>query len=120
MKVKTFYPILCALETDGAIKELEVFDFEVKHDVENINDGRNENVVLKDENGNRADVIKVSQGSTFVAIRANVENFEEAYAELVSKGFIDLFPGGVDSKSAKSTMLRSPSGFMYLICEHKK
>jgi hypothetical protein len=51
----------------------------------------------------------------------NVDNFEEAYNFLKSKGFVN--PRGdntVDTKSNKSAMLRSPSGFAFDLCQHIK
>ena len=70
---------------------------------------------------------KISEVENFSApqdmtlIRMNVDDFEEAYNFLKSKGFVN--PRGdntVDTKTNKSAMLRSPSGFAFDLCQHIK
>ena len=52
-------------------------------------------------------------------IRMNVDNFEEAFEYLKSKGFTN--PGGrvIETESSKSAMLVAPSEFSFDLCRHK-
>ena len=124
MTVKTYYPALCTPNFEETVKELEALGFTKAHEKNDIAEHNNTNMVMKDGNGNKVDVVSLSSMSavkqSFTAIRMNVENYDEAYAELTAKGFIDLHPGTVETKSSKSTMLRSKEGFMYILTEHVK
>ena len=58
---------------------------------------------------------------TITGIRMNVDNFDEAYEFLKSKGFVNTRGDKVtDTGSAKATMMASPSGFMISLIEHIK
>lgn len=54
-------------------------------------------------------------------LNINVDNFDEAYNYFISKGFVN--PRGdkvTETKSARSTMIVSPSGFAITLTEHIK
>ena len=56
-----------------------------------------------------------------MAINMNVDNFDEAYDFLISRGFVNTRGDKVtDSGSAKATLLVSPSGFAINLVEHIK
>ena len=79
--------------------------------------------VLRDANGFRMNILQVENlpRPAISTIRMNVDNFDEAYELLKSKGFTN--PKGdhtVDTKTNKSCMLRSPSGFAFDLCQHIK
>ena len=53
------------------------------------------------------------------AVNINVDNFQEAYDFLISKGFVN--PRGdkvTDTSSSRATMLFAPSGFPVNIAQH--
>lgn len=124
MKIKTYYPVLCTPNFDGGVNEIEALGFAHAHEKDNLADHNNSQVVFKDEVGNRVDVVSLSSFSqiqqAFVAIRMNVEDFDEALAELTAAGYLNLKPGNVEEATSKATMLRSPQGIMYLLCQHVK
>ena len=56
-----------------------------------------------------------------VAIRMNVDDFDEAYEKLISLGFKNIYGDQqVDTKSAKSAMMISDSGFAINLVQHIK
>ena len=121
MKVKTFYPVFITTDPNGMIETMESFGFEQAHKKMDISDHHNTNTVLKDGNGNHVDVVSSTVvPHTLVAIRVNVEDYEDAVAELAAKGYENRRPDGVGTPSSLSTMMVSPDGVMYLICEHIK
>ena len=101
---------------------MEALGFERRHQKNNINDDDITAVAMKDENGFRVNVAQTdNMPQDLTAIAMNVDNFEEAYELLKSKGFTN--PKGdhtVDTRTNKSCMMRSPSGFAFDLCQHIK
>lgn len=121
MNAKTFYPVILTPDSITMLESLEVFGFEGAHEKHGIAENSNDHFVLKNAEGLRVDVVETrTTPRTFTAIRVNVENFGEAVAYLTSKGFKNLHPETVESKSSKSTMMAAPDGVCYLITEHVK
>ena len=80
---------------------------------------------MKDENGFRVVVSQVDnfpQDLTMIAM--NVDNFEEAYDFLISKGFHNVKDANgdtvTDTGSSKACMMVSPSGFAISLSQHIK
>ena len=100
----------------------EALGFTVRHTKTDIEGGENTNYSMKDENGNRINIASsdtVPRDMTMISI--NVDNFQEAYDFLISKGFVN--PRGdkvTDTSSSRATLLFSPSGFAVNIAEHIK
>ncbi|MBP5261863.1 MAG: hypothetical protein J6Z43_07050, partial [Clostridiales bacterium] len=70
-------------------------------------------------NGNNVDVAKANVPQDMTLIRMNVDNFDEAYEMLISKGFRNSQGDKtVDSATNKSAMMISPSGFAFDLCQH--
>ncbi len=120
MKITSFNPLILTKEADAAVELMKSLGFEVRHNIQNITDKGITNVDMKDENGFRVDVAKVDVPQDKIIIRMNVDNFEEAYDFLVSKGFTNPSGRVVESKSSKSTMMVSPSGYAFDLCHHIK
>lgn len=121
MKVKTFYPVIVSVDFDGTVKEMETFGFAPHHEKRSVGETKNDSFVLKNEEGHRVDVVSTKAiPRSFVGIRVNVEDYEAAVAELEALGYQNRRPGGVETSSSKSTMMVSPQGIFYLICEHIK
>jgi hypothetical protein len=77
---------------------------------------------MRNANGNHIDIVQMDQmPQNLTQIRMNVDNFDEAYAFLTEKGFTNPRGGQtVDTKTNKSCMMRSPSGFAFDLCQHIK
>lgn len=121
MTVKTFYPVVVTPAADAVLASLETFGFAGSHEKHGIAENKNDHFVLKDGNGNHVDVVSSHVvPRSFVGIRVNVDNFDEAVAELTAKGYENRHPVTVESTSSRSTMMVSPEGVFYLITEHVK
>ncbi len=123
MKITAFNPMILSAHADDLIKLFEEMGFEKRH-APTVDTGKSEvtSTRLRDENGNHIDIANVqSRPQDMTIIRMNVDHFEEAYEFLLSKGFIN--PRGdhtVDTKTNKSCMMISPSGFAFDLCQHIK
>ena len=122
MKITGFCPLIVTKDPEAVMKLFEDLGFEKKHTKTDIEGGANTNYNMKDANGFR---INIASAETIerdiTSMSVNVDNFQEAYDFLISKGFVN--PRGdkvTDTSSSKSTMLISPSGFPITISEHLK
>jgi hypothetical protein len=77
---------------------------------------------MKDANGFYVDVSQVPTiAQDLSLIRMNVDNFDEAYEMLIAKGFKNVRGDEtVDTKTNKSAMMISPTGFAFDLCQHIK
>lgn len=101
----------------------EALGFERRHlseDIEQRDDLAS--IRMRDANGFHVDITHSDRvPQTITAIRMNVDNFDEAYELLKSKGFVNTRGDKItDTGSAKATMMASPSGFMISLIEHIK
>ena len=116
MKITTFNPLIVTKDADSVIGLFESLGFEKRHTI-TVNDGKG--VRMKDANGNNVDVAKANVPQDMTLIRMNVDNFDEAYEMLISKGFRNSQGDKtVDSATNKSAMMISPSGFAFDLCQH--
>ena len=124
MKITTFNPLIITKDSEAAIKTFEALGFEKRHTITINEDGIDiTNYRMKNADGYAVDIAQIdglSQDMTI--IRMNVDNFDEAYELLKSKGFTNAKGENhtVDTKTNKSCMLRSPSGFAFDLCQHIK
>ena len=125
MKITTFNPLIVTKNAENTIKLFEELGFKKHHNLK-AKTGTQDitNVRLKDSNGFYVDVAEVPETSLpqdLTLVRMNVDNFEEAYDFLISKGFKNSKGDEtVDTKSNKSAMMISPSGFAFDLCQHIK
>ncbi len=123
MKITTFNPQIITNNADS-IKELFTeLGFEVRHDKEEIGDYKVEGIRMKDADGRALDISvpQVELPRDMTAIRMNVDNFDEAYQLLLSHGFKNVYGDKtVDTKSSKSAVLISETGFGINLVEHIK
>ena len=123
MKITSFNPLIVTKDAEPIIKMFEELGFAKRHNLE-ANTGTTDfnSVRMKDANGFHVDVANVpTVPQDITLIRMNVDNFAEAYEFLTAKGFVN--PRGdqtVDTKTNKSCMMKSPSGFAFDLCEHIK
>ena len=123
MKITTFNPMIITAHPEAAIKVFEDLGFERHHEKIGIDHTDASDVRMKDANGNYVDVLDVFyMKEDRMAIRMNVDNFEEAYDFLIAKGFKNVSPNSnvVDTGSSKTTILKSPSGFSINLSQHIK
>jgi hypothetical protein len=123
MKITTFNPLILTKDSESVIKLFEALGFEKRHTITINEDGKDiTNYRMKNADGFYVDIAQVDGlPQDMTIIRMNVDNFDEAYELLKSKGFTN--PKGdhtVDTKTNKSCMLRSPSGFAFDLCQHIK
>ena len=122
MKITTFNPAIMTKEAAPIIKLFEELGFVQTHNkAENV-DVEFSAHRMKNEGGFHVDVVEVpSIPKTYMSIRINVDNYEEAYDFFISKGFREA-KGFAPSttKSSKYAYLVSPSGFLVDVCEHIK
>lgn len=123
MKITTFNPLIVTKDAENMVKLFEELGFEKRHNLEANTGNKDFNSVrMKDANGFYVDIANIAtMERDLTLIRVNVDDFEEAYEFLTSKGFKN--PKGdhtVDTKTNKSAMLVSPSGFAFDLCQHIK
>ena len=118
MQITTFNPIIISSKSDDIVKLFEELGFEKRHHNEEVED--RPGFRMKDANGFYVDVVQNDEAEQdYTVIRMNVDNFDEAHEMLISHGFKDG-PRILDKRTAKSTGLISPSGFVIGLVEHKK
>jgi hypothetical protein len=120
MKITTFNPLIVTKDAENVIKLFEALGFERRHSLD-ANTGKEDftSVRMKDANGFYVDVANVPVPQDMTLIRINVDDFDEAFKFLTDRGFT----GGentVDTKTNKSAMMKSPSGFAFDLCQHIK
>ena len=123
MKITTFNPMILSKDADAVIAIFEALGFEKTH-APIVDTGKSmvTSTRMKNADGfhiDIADVKSVPQDMTI--IRMNVDDFDEAFEMLTAKGFTHA--GGeqaVETKSNKSALMTSPSGFAFDLCQHIK
>ena len=121
MQITTFNPMILSKNADEIIKLFEALGFERLHKVDNIDGKDISSVRMKDANGFCVDVARVeSMERDMTTMRMNVRDFDEAYAFLKAHGFKNARgeDHAVESKSARSCLMFSPSGFSIQLTQH--
>ena len=125
MKFTSFNPLIVTKDAETVIALFEALGFERRHKKAGINgeDIYDVRMRYEGEDGKvfHVDVTQASVPQDITTIRMNVDDFDEAYQFLLSKGFMN--PKGdhtVDTKTNKSACLISPSGFAFDLCQHIK
>ena len=124
MKITSFNPLIVTGNAQAAIELFEAMGFERRHTA-TVNPSGNDivSVRLKDANGFYVDVAQVDgRTQDITLIRMNVDDFEEACAFLTERGFKNSRTDGstVDTRTNRSAMMISPSGFAFDLCQHIK
>ena len=122
MHITTFNPmILTSIEnSENIIKLFEELGFERRHEVDNVDNRGINSVRMKDTNGFYVDVAQTHLEKDMTTIRMNVRDYEEAYEFLKAHGFKNARGSDetVESASAKSCLMISPSGFSIQLTQH--
>lgn len=120
MKITSFNPLIVTRDAAPAIELFEALGFERRHNNTSIDEKNISNVTMKDANGFHVDVAQANVAQDMTIIRMNVDNFEEAYEFLISKGFTCPTGRVIEQESSRSAMMVSPSGFAFDLCHHIK
>ena len=124
MKITSFNPLIVTNNSEGIIRLYEELGFESRHNITVQSGGKDiTNVRMKDGNGFYVDVSQVDgMQHDLTLIRMNVDDFDEAYKFLLDRGFRNSKPDDktVDTRTNKSAMMISPSGFAFDLCQHIK
>ena len=121
MKIATFNPMILSKNAEEIISLFEELGFERRHQVDNIDGKDISSVRMMDANGFYLDVASVeSLPRDMTTMRMNVSDFDEAYELLKAHGFKNARGEDqtVDSKSARSCLMISPSGFSIQLTQH--
>ena len=124
MKITSFNPLIVTNNAESTIRLYEELGFESRHNITVQSGGKDiTNVRMKDGNGFYVDVSQVDgMQRDLTLIRMNVDDFDEAYKFLLDRGFRNSKPDDqtVDTRTNKSAMMISPSGFAFDLCQHIK
>ncbi len=123
MKITTFNPQIITKDAESIVKLFQEFGFKKHHNPKKIGELKVEGIRMKDEYGFYLDIsipdIELTQD--IVAIRVNVDDFDEAYNILENHGFRNFYGNGtVHTKTSESAMMISPSGFAINLIQHIK
>lgn len=124
MKITTFNPQIITGDAEPLVQLFEELGFQKRHNQEGIGDLDVTGIRMKDENGFYLDISQpdsLKLPNDLVAIRMNVDNFDEAYQLLTKHGFKNFYgEQTVSTGTSKSAVLISPSGFTINLIEHLK
>lgn len=123
MKITTFNPQIITNDAEQLVQLFEALGFEKRHDQENIGELSVEGIRMKDANGFHMDISQpdMEVPKDLVAIRMNVDDFDEAYQLLLSHGFKNFYgEKTVRTRTSQSAFLISPSGFAINLIHHIK
>ena len=121
MKITTFNPQIITKDAAPIVQLFEELGFEKRHDQEGIGELNVEGIRMKDLNGFYADVSQpdVPLERDVATIRMNVDDFDEAYQLLLSKGFRNYYGDRiVETRTSKSALMIAPSGFSINLIHH--
>ena len=118
MKITSFDPMIITDIASNLITLFEDLGFERTHN--KVGDDFLGNR-MKHPDGFHVDIVDAATPQTLTTIRMNVDDFDEAYELLTSRGFTVVQGGSVtDTGSSRSVMMVSPSGFTITIVKHIK
>jgi len=119
MKITSFNPLIVTKDAQAAVKLFEDLGFHPIHNIEvTARSGPVSTVCLENDGGFRVDVSEAPVPQDLSLIRMNVDDFDEAYEFLTAHGFKSPTNRTVDTRSNKSAMMVSPSGFAFDLCQH--
>ena len=123
MKITSFNPLIVSQHSEEIIQLFEALGFEKRHNPKGIGELDVTGIRMKDANGfyvdiSQADALPVD---CLTAIRMNVDDFDEAYQLMLSRGFKNYYGDRtIDTGSARSTVMVSPSGIAINLIQHIK
>ncbi|SET97883.1 hypothetical protein SAMN04487771_10906 [[Clostridium] aminophilum] len=132
MKITTFNPQIITKNAEPLMKLFQELGFEKRHDQEGIGELNVEGIRMKNDDGFYLDISipetlpaaakeEKLLPHDMVVIRMNVDDFDAAYQVLEKQGFRNVYANGtVDTKSSRSAVMISPTGFGINVIQHIK
>ena len=123
MKITTFNPQIITRDATDLLALFEELGFEKTHTKSDFDDLPVKGYRMKDASGFAIDISESNKGPAqdVSAIRMNVDNFDEAYQLLLSKGFQNFYGDKTPmSATSKSAVMVSPKGVCINLVEHLK
>lgn len=119
MKITSFHPMITTQHPDELLKVYEDLGFEIAHKLDPHTITDTTQYILKDSNGNRLCITNAQfLPRDMAAIHCNVDNFEEAKAYLLSKGYTLALDKIFRTDTNVYATFVAPTGSMILIMEH--
>ena len=123
MKITSFEPYILVKDAEPVVQLFQDLGFEKRHRTEGMSDLNLTGIVMCDANNYRVSIVQSADlpRESLTGIRVNVDDFDEAYEFLTSRGFIEA-PGGkeVDTGSARTILMMAPSHFLIALIQHIK
>ena len=123
MKITTINPQIITNNDEPVVSLFQDLGFEKRHNPKGIGELNVKGIRMKDANGFHLDISRpdVSLTQDMVAIRMNVDCFDEAYEILKKHGFKNVYGDNVVKTEAfRSAMMISQSGFAINLVQHIK
>ena len=122
MNITGFRPLIVSKDAEAIKSVFEELGFERQHTKTDIEGGRNTNYNMKDADGNCINIASSEVvPQDLVSININVDDFDEVYEFLISRGFKNSRGDRVtETSSSVATHLVSPSGFSITLTQHRK
>jgi hypothetical protein len=110
-------------DANSLVALFEELGFKKQHNPHGIGELNVNAIQMKDGNGFCLDISQPEMDfpKDLVAIRMNVEDFDETYELLTKRGFKNFYGDKtVDTSHSKSAVMISPSGFVINLVQHLK
>ena len=121
MKITSFNPLIVSNNAPAIVALFKSMGFERRHLITGIDDKDITTIRMKNEGGFYVDIAAADVPKDLTLIRMNVDDFDEAYEFLISRGFRNSRgEGTVDTPTNRSAMMISPTGFAFDLCQHIK
>ena len=125
MKITTFNPMIVTKDAAAAIALFEDLGFVRRHTKTGINDKDITSVRMRYESEDgkvfHMDIAEAPTPQDIATIRMNIDDFDEAYDLLDSKGFKNAQGERItETGSSRSTMMVAPTGYTINITKHIK
>lgn len=123
MKITTFNPQIITKDAEKVVEFFQELGFEKRHNPAGIGELNVEGIRMKDANGFYLDVSQpdMELPRDISVIRMNVDDFDEAYQLLENHGFKNFYGDKtVETRSSRSAIMISPSGFAINLVQHIK
>ena len=123
MRITTFNPQIITNDAEPIVRLFEELGFEKRHDLKGIGEQDDEGIRMKDANRFHLDIAQtnISVPHDLAAISMNVDDFDEAYRLLTEHVFVNFYGDKtLETKSSRSTLMISPSGFCLNLVQHIK
>ena len=121
MKITTFNPQIITNDAAPLVQLFQELGFEKRHYLKGIGEQGDEGIRMRDTNGLYLDIAQtnIPIPHDLEAIRMNVDDFDEVYEILMTHGFKNFYGDKtVGTKSSKSALMISPSGFGVNLVQH--